>query len=210
VNEQEKDRLRARVAADLELPGPEKVHLVVLPAMGVHMEAVTSARKAQLASTMEAALEERIDRRKVPKTRSSLDDVSILEVCRTCRGACCQWGETHAYLTRAVLERVKSERRVRSDAALLESYLDRVPEMSRRGSCIYHGPEGCALPREMRSETCNRFICYPLKQLGRDFSNAGYAQLAVSTDAERGDRVLLLADGETRALRFDEAKTVST
>ncbi len=189
------------MAEHLELAGPEKVHLVVLPTMTVRMEPVTRARKDALAASIDAEFYARADRTKVPKTATPLDDASLMAVCRTCLGTCCQWGEDHAYLTRVVLTRVKAEQRIATEASLLEAYLDRVPKLARQGSCIFHGSEGCALPRSMRSETCNRFVCYPLKQLGRDFSNAGYAQLAVSTDADDEDRVLLLADGETRRVR---------
>lgn len=209
MNEQDKHQLRTRVAERLRLAGPEKVDLVVLPAMTVHMEPVTRARKDQLAASIEAAFDARIDRTRVPKTPTPLGDASLLAVCRTCRGACCKSGETHAYLTRAVLSRVKAEQRIANEASLLESYLDRVPTTARQGSCIYHGSQGCALPRSMRSETCNRFLCYPLKQLGRDFSRAGYAQLAVSTVADEEDRMLLLSDGETRRVRPKSWKLAS-
>lgn len=162
------------------------------------MEPVTAARVDELAASIEAEFYARRDRTRVPQTPTPLDDASVLAVCTTCRGACCKAGETHAFLTRAVLSRVKAEHRVATDASLLESYLDRVPKLAREGSCIYHGAQGCALPRSMRSATCNRYLCYPLKQLGRDFSRAGYAQLAVSTDADEEDRVLLLSEGEAR------------
>lgn len=98
---------------------------------------------------------------------------------------------------------MKAEQKVASEAALLEDYLERVPRVARAGSCIYHGEQGFALPREMRSETCNRYLCYPLKQLGKDFSSAGHAQLAVSIAPENGeeDRMLLLSEGETQRVQ---------
>ncbi len=206
VDEEAKTQLRTRVAERLELAGPEKVHLVMLPAMRVSMEPVTPARTSQLAASIEAEFVARVDRTRVPKTPTPLDDASLVAVCRTCRGACCKWGEDHAYLTRAVLSRVKAEQKIASNASLLDAYLARVPKVAREGSCIFHGDEGCALPRAMRSETCNRFVCSPLKQLGRDFSNDGYAQLAVSTVADEEDRMLLLSDGKTRPVRpMDDA-----
>ena len=201
MHEHEHDQLRARVAQHLKLAGPEKVHLVVLPPMKVRMEPVTPARKDKLAASIEAAFAARIDRTKVPTPSTPLDDATLLAVCTTCRGTCCKSGEDHAYLTRAVLARVKREQRMASQASLLEAYLARVPKLARQGSCIFHGDQGCALPRPMRSETCNQFICYPLRQLGRDFSSAGYAQIAVATDADNEDRMLLMNDGETRGVR---------
>ncbi len=200
MNEQEKHRVRTQVADRLGLAGPEKVDLVVLPAMQVRMEPVTRSRTAQLAASIEAEFHARKERTRVPKATTPLDDASLLAVCGTCRGTCCKAGENHAFLTRSVLSRVKREQRIATDASLLASYLDRVPQDARQGSCIYHGAQGCALPRAMRSETCNRFICYPLKQLGRDYSRPGYAQLAVSTVANSQNRMLLLRDGEATHL----------
>lgn len=177
--------------------------------MNEGLEPVTGARKDELAASIEAAFHERIDRTKVSETPTPLDDESLLAVCRTCRGSCCKSGETHAYLTRAVLARVKTEQRIATNASLLQAYLARVPEVAYQNSCIYHGAEGCALPRAMRSQTCNRFLCYPLKQLGRDFALAGYAQLAVSTASDEEDRLLLLSEGETRPVRPKTLKPAS-
>ena len=201
MHEPKKTQLRTLAAKRLKLAGAEKVELVVLPVMNMRMEPVTRARKAQLAESIEEAFYARIDRTKVEKTPTPLDDASLLAVCRTCRGACCKTGEDHAYLTRAVLTRVKAELKIANQVSLLQSYLDLVPEAAYAGSCIYHGSQGCALPRSMRSETCNQYMCYPLEQLGNSFSNPGYAQLAVSTVADGDDRMLLLGDGETHDLR---------
>lgn len=200
VNEEEKTSARVRAAEALGLSGPEKVELVVLPAAAGRLAPMTSSRKKELAQSIESEFYARKDRTKVRETPTPLDEASLLEVCGTCRGACCRAGEDHAFLTRAVLARVKRQRRVATDASLLESYLQRVPEEAVEGSCIYHGARGCALPRTMRSETCNRFLCYPLKQLGRDFSRPGYAQIAVSTAAEKADRVLVLSEGTARTV----------
>jgi len=200
LNTEDQDPLRARVAQALGLAGPQKVQRVTLPAMDEQLEPFPEARKALLSSNIDAEFAARKDRTRVPKTPTPLDDASLLAVCGTCRGACCKWGEDHAYLTRAVLSRVKAALRIASDEALVQRYLDKVPAQARKGSCVYHGAEGCALPRSMRSETCNRFVCHPLKQLGQDFGRPGYAQLAVSRGAERADRVLLLSEGETRPL----------
>lgn len=209
MREKDKDQIRARVAEGLGLAGPQKVGLFVLPATTTGMEPVTRARKDQLAASIEAEFDARIDKTKVPETPTRLDDASILALCGTCRGACCKWGEDHAYLTRSVLTRVKRELKFADEASLLESYLDRVPGLARRGSCVFHGAQGCALPRSMRSETCNRYLCYPLKQLGADSSRPGYAQLAVSTGAEEDDRMLLLSEGDARQLHPKSLKPLS-
>ncbi len=201
MNEQDKDHLRARVATELGLAGSHKVELVVLPAMKVEMEAVTAARRAELAENIEEAFDARPERHKVRKTPTPLDDAAVLAVCSACRGSCCRSGETHAYLTREVLTRVRRDMKLKSEAAVLQAYLDRVPQRAHRESCIFHGARGCVLPRPMRSETCNRYLCYPIKQLGKDFARAGYAQVAVSRVADETPRALVLSEGSTRELR---------
>jgi hypothetical protein len=42
---------------------------------------------------------------------------------------------------------------------VLEAYLSRVGNKTFEGSCIFHQPGGCSLPREMRSDTCDRYFC---------------------------------------------------
>ena len=53
-------------------------------------------------------------------------------------------------------------------ARVLAAYLARVENKTYKGSCIYHGPRGCALPREMRSGTCIRYFCAGLKDFRRE------------------------------------------
>lgn len=201
MSPEKQHELRNHVAQRLGLAGPHKVNLVVLPPMRTQFVPVTPARKAKFAANLEDAYYARPERDKVPKASMSLDDASLLAVCRTCRGSCCKWGEDHAYLTRANLRRLKSEQKFANLETLLEAYLQRVPDSAYSDSCIYQGPQGCVLPRHMRSETCNRYICYPLKQLGQGFEGPGYAQLAVAeTEASEDDRVLLLDNGKTEDL----------
>lgn len=204
MNEQDKDRLRAQVAAELGLAGPHKVGLVVLPAMEVGMEVVTAARRAELAESIDAAFDARPDRQMVRKTPTPLDEAALLAVCSTCRGSCCRSGETHAYLTREVLTRVRRELKLTSEGSVLQAYLERVPQRAHRDSCIFHGERGCVLPRAMRSETCNRYLCYPIKRLGKDFARSGYAQVAVSRVADEAERALVLSEGTTRQLHVEE------
>ena len=53
------------------------------------------------------------------------------------------------------------------------AYLDRVGSRTYRGSCLYHQADGCALPREMRSDLCNRFFCKALLEFQRDLPVSG-------------------------------------
>ncbi|MEY4750592.1 MAG: hypothetical protein RIQ60_2806 [Pseudomonadota bacterium] len=38
-------------------------------------------------------------------------------------------------------------------------YLSFLPEFSQEGGCIYQRADGCALPRGLRGDTCNSYVC---------------------------------------------------
>jgi hypothetical protein len=43
-----------------------------------------------------------------------------------------------------------------------------IPDDTVEQSCIFHGARGCALPRELRSHTCNDYFCRPVRDwIGR-------------------------------------------
>jgi hypothetical protein len=80
-------------------------------------------------------------------------------VCAACRGYCCRHGDTHAYLHADTLQGLLQRRPEMRAEELVETYLGFLPEQSFVGSCVFHGEQGCALPRAMRSDTCNRHLC---------------------------------------------------
>lgn len=85
--------------------------------------------------------------------------------CTACGGDCCSKGGTHAYLDDETIKRVASERHIRSRRTLSALYEQHLPDESHAGSCVFHAAEGCTLPRELRSDLCNRFYCTPLRRL---------------------------------------------
>ncbi|MEX2138844.1 MAG: hypothetical protein WD894_06255 [Pirellulales bacterium] len=79
-------------------------------------------------------------------------------VCAACRGFCCRHGGTHAYLQVDTLYGLLR----RPDLCLEQlvgAYLACLPEQSFSDSCVFHSETGCALPRDMRSDTCNTHFC---------------------------------------------------
>ena len=91
--------------------------------------------------------------------------------CTACGGDCCSKGGTHAYLDDETIARVARARRIRSRRSLAALYEVHLPEESHAGSCVFHAAEGCALPRELRSDLCNRFYCTPLRRLFQQQEN---------------------------------------
>jgi hypothetical protein len=95
-------------------------------------------------------------------------------LCGLCRGGCCTRGGDHAYLTAGTMRAYMRRHPGLSDAEVVERYVASLPPASQAGSCINHAPAGCALPRDMRSATCNAYACPALARL---------------IDAQRGDPV---------------------
>ena len=94
-------------------------------------------------------------------------DASALrgQLCAACGGGCCAEGGDTAYLTVPLMRRCMASNPDMRPRDVLAAYLDRLRTRTEGGSCINHAAGGCSLPREMRSDTCNRFLCPPLHQL---------------------------------------------
>ena len=74
-------------------------------------------------------------------------------------------GGDHAYVTADTIRRVMRQQPQWSPADIVQAYMDRVADRTERHSCINHTASGCALPREMRADTCNDFACAALSTL---------------------------------------------
>jgi len=87
------------------------------------------------------------------------------QLCALCGGGCCTRGGDHAYLSVPTLRGFMAAQPQLSNGEVVAAYLDRVAPRTESGSCINHTRHGCSLPREMRSDTCNRFACESLATL---------------------------------------------
>jgi hypothetical protein len=85
--------------------------------------------------------------------------------CAACGGHCCRNGKDTAYLDAADLARVRRSVSHRTDDALVAAYVAAVPVEAYAGSCIFHTAHDCNLPREMRSQVCLRYLCWPLRDM---------------------------------------------
>ncbi len=108
--------------------------------------------------------------------------------CGVCQGYCCQHGGQHAYLTVDTIRRVMARNPGLLPDDVLHAYLDCVGEVSMEGSCLFHGPAGCGLPREMRSDVCKRFYCGGLKEFLNGLSPQGPVRTFLA--AAQGDTVM--------------------
>ena len=118
--------------------------------------------------------------------------------CATCRGECCTAGGDHAFLREDSLRRMRAQHPDRTAAHHLQAYADLLPARHYRGSCVYHTTDGCALPRDMRANICNRYVCGGLTLLKRAMQAAGGATpvFVASADSVHLRRMALIdADG---------------
>lgn len=85
-------------------------------------------------------------------------------VCGFCTGRCCHLGgERQAFLRRQQLVRWVAAHPGTTLADATADYARHLPRRHAQGSCVYHGPQGCTLPRDMRADICNTYLCEPLK-----------------------------------------------
>ena len=86
--------------------------------------------------------------------------------CMACQGSCCREGrDTDAFLSQGCLEDIVRANPMLSADDVMAVYAGAIPEKSVENACIYQTEQGCNLPRNWRSETCNTFKCGPLRQL---------------------------------------------
>jgi hypothetical protein len=86
-------------------------------------------------------------------------------VCTACRGSCCRAGGDQAYLTEETMVRLLQAHPDWTLDQIMDAYLKHLPAVTVLNSCIYHSATGCGLPRDLRSSTCNRYLCGKLKNL---------------------------------------------
>jgi hypothetical protein len=79
--------------------------------------------------------------------------------CSLCKGWCCRNGDDDTFLDDRTLARVRLARPELNERAVLRLYLDLVPPVAYRDSCIFHGKQGCTLDRSLRADICNSYYC---------------------------------------------------
>lgn len=111
--------------------------------------------------------------------------------CALCQGFCCGNGGNHAYLTVETIRRSMVEHPDQAAHGVLVAYLSCIRSETVAGSCIFHQRYGCGLPREMRSETCNRYFCRGLTEFQTGLAARGPARAFFA--ATEGESILAAA-----------------
>jgi hypothetical protein len=99
----------------------------------------------------------------------SLEDMYPLEAktCAVCRGVCCTTGGNNAYIKKETILRYMRRYPDQKPKQVLAAYMDHLGKKTFIDSCVFHTETGCSLPRNLRSDTCNEFLCDSLIELDR-------------------------------------------
>lgn len=116
-----------------------------------------------------------------PPPRVEADQSPLMDAaCRLCRGECCLSGyEAHAHLGVEDIRRYRRRHPDATPAQIKADYLDRMPRERTLGGCYFQGEMGCTLPRRLRSELCNTFVCRAQKLLARAEEQGAEAMVIV-------------------------------
>lgn len=130
--------------------------------------------------------------------------------CGTCRGECCTAGGTHAFLKAASLVRVRAQLATEGSAPTPEEiearYVSALPARHYRGSCVFHTTGGCTLPRGLRSNLCNRYLCGGLTQLSRAMVASGTdSAFVAAADSVHLRRMAMVSAETTRTVSLGVA-----
>lgn len=144
-------------------PLPERLLHARLPASEATIAPLPAERRETFVTNVSSALNRAFDDpdRPVPESPESPARHAplIRGACTACRGSCCKAGGEHAFLYPDHFRRLLRERPGRTREEILAEYLSHLPAESVHGSCVYHTATGCALPRGLRTNLCNTFLC---------------------------------------------------
>lgn len=98
-----------------------------------------------------------------PLPMAPAETAAVRRACATCRGWCCRRGGSHAFLDALSLDRVRRRYPDDSAAELEARYRTHLGATHLDGGCVFQGETGCRLPRPLRSDTCNSWLCPDLR-----------------------------------------------
>lgn len=145
----------------------------------------------QAKALSETAVETTASTNGIPASQA---DLPVLDTgCALCGGECCQTGGNTAWLEPATIQRLNWQTQIISEQRIVEHYLSYVPTVSYENSCIYHAERGCTLPRKMRSNVCNQFLCRGLSEVWQGLSSTSSGQcVAASVTGSRVEEIALV------------------
>lgn len=172
------------VVGQCDNPENKPEHLVVLPTGHSRMEPIPIERVDKYIEHLKAVIQQALSYNnvnEVPQDNNHEAHQRLIEkekrfasqpklkkisdqLCMICKGGCCPRGENHAYITASSIRRLLDENPDYTGESLLSEYVSHIGDKSIAHACINQTNTGCALPRWLRSSTCNQFHCSSISQ----------------------------------------------
>jgi hypothetical protein len=176
-------RLRDRVMTTFGFREPGAFRLTVIPAATARLVNLPERRRRALRDHVNALLSQAAELpappppveppAPPPTERESRLQAVLGQACACCKGFCCQGGGNRAYLTVETIRRYQATHPDQRPRDILAAYLEPAGHRTVEGSCVYHRADGCALPRALRADLCNRHFCKALVEFQRDWPATG-------------------------------------
>lgn len=189
VLRQQATRLFEQVATSFAIGDPPSFPLAVVPAYTAEITRLPRKRRSEFrayllwlirqvlafpdsATTATAANTNTNTNANAPDSARTPQVLAALgKGCACCKGSCCQGGAfSHAYLTTERIRRYMAAHPQRSPRQVLADYMGFIGDRTFDQSCVYHQADGCSLPRAMRADICNLFLCGGLLELEQKLS----------------------------------------
>jgi len=150
-------------------------------------ERVRALKKHLIRSLRDLRIAKRPDRliQTVTRAPEGFAAAVVAAGCATCRGYCCKGGGEHAYIDERTMARVRRDNPGLHAAAIIGLFLSRLASPGFRGSCLFHGPDGCTLGRPLRAELCNAYYCNGLRDFLKRGEPAGDVQIVAARDGKQ-------------------------
>ena len=135
---------------------------VMVPRNGKRLVPTSPERVRRLREHLLRVSRTAMDAGTAPPVRPEPDGFAAVvarAACALCRGSCCENGADDAFLDDRTIARVRRESPALDADEMPRLYVERVPAENYEGSCIFHGKQGCALDRRLRSDVCNSYFC---------------------------------------------------
>jgi hypothetical protein len=204
------DKMKPR----LGVADPASLRLVIIPDYDQPVVKLPRKRRAQFRARLADVIQETSEEKMSPEVMIALaedlriraqerpSDPAVAASCAVCTGCCCREGGTSAYLDRAAIRSYMARHPGMRFREVLKAYLSKLPSATFKGSCVYHGPTGCALPREMRASICGTYYCDGMKTLRKEIASEGpKTTLLVSTEKGKLFKAAVIEpDGKTMRL----------
>ncbi len=190
---------RDRLAAELQITAHQAFPAFALPAQQRPLVPLPENRNASFREHLERIIQEAFahtDSAEAPSFSSAEENANgpdemspILRAgCAVCQGRCCLQGGDHAYLTVDLVRQYRTQHPQATAQDVYREYDSRLGERTYEDSCVYHQQQGCRLPRELRSDTCNTYECEELAELHREARASDAALLLVALDGSQAVR----------------------